>query len=425
MVIKSTVPSLSSLIVKITIGPWRFIQLRGDPLGPHNINIGDIDLLGGRESVDALLGAAFEWVCEGLCHLRIRARSEDKVALVLLSLDGQQSLMLDLWVNLWQLENGRRCLRYDDCVSLLIQTGSSILRLPSALEACVYVNHLKTKRKKIADERVQRRLAGYVQKCGDSPRLVEIINAIAVKNNVDANDLLVCNEYLQSQGLVWNGLDRSWWLNKLYTELVAAWLDGPRRTRAISLMGCDGSGKTSLAHSLCEKFPSVFLAYTGKHLYRKSIFYKLAVIFIRPFVAKEREHFDEKIAPWNYVRACVALQIRLWLRNSRIKLIDRSLVDFMMVERKTDKPHFHSAAWLLDILGRRIPVIHIIVTPEGLQRRKQEMTPFGQVKYDCLMFQYFSRRAPTEYCAFFNGEGLDVSTIRLLSLLKQITDDWT
>jgi hypothetical protein len=412
--------ALAVLLDELGRGPWRFIQLRGTPIGAQDIDAGDVDLLGSRASVDALLAAAFEWVRAGRCHLRIRARDHDKIALMLISPEADHAVSLDLWINLWQLDGGRACLSYERCAPLLAEPATAIRRLPVATEACVYVHHLISKKKALASERVQGRLADYVAACADQPELAQALADIARRGRIDADVLAVCNGHLERLGLAGRAAGRSWWWNKLAAELAAAWLDAPRKTRCITLMGCDGSGKTSLARELQNQDPAAYAVHTGKHLYRKSLLYKLATIFVRPLLFQPREQFDETLAPWNYLRASFALQVRLWFGRADLTLIDRALVDFLMVERKTDRPRFHRLAGLADLIGRRIPVVHVIVPGDRLQERKQEMTPLGHAEYDRLMFEHFARRAPTDYCAFYNGGSLDASRQVLGRLLARL-----
>lgn len=410
---------LAGLLEELRHGPWRFIQLRGAPIGDRDIDAGDVDLLGSRASVHALLGAAFAWVRAGRCHLRIRSRDANKTVLVLYSLDGGHAVSLDLWVGLWQLDGGKARLRYEQCEPLLAAPETAIRRLPLAAEVCLYVHHLITKNKDLASERVQARLAGYVEACAATGEaaLAAALVRIAGERRIDAEALALCNGRLHRLGLVGSGPR---WPGKLADELRAAWLDAPRQTRCVALMGCDGSGKTSLARELQKQAPSTYSLYTGKHLYRKSLLYKLATIFIRPLLFQPREQFDETLAPWNYLRAAFALQVKLWFWRAGITLVDRSLVDFLVVARKTDRPRFHGARWLAVLFGRRIATVHVVVPEDSLQERKQEMTRQGHAEYDRLMFEHFSRRVPTDYCAFYNGASLEDSRQVLGRLLTRL-----
>ncbi|NTV94346.1 MAG: hypothetical protein HGA75_02900 [Thiobacillus sp.] len=413
------IDGLAALLAELGQGPWRFIQLRGAPLGAQDVDAGDVDFLGTRASVNALLGAAFAWVREGRCHLRVRSRDPNKTVLILISPDGGHAVSLDLWVGLWQLDGGKACLRYEQCEHLLTTPEAAIRRLPVAVEACLYVHHLVTKKKVLASERVQARLAGYVAACADSgeAELAQALGRIAEARHIDAGDLALCNGHLGRLGLAGSGPR---WPGKLAAELRAAWLDAPRKTRCVAIMGCDGSGKTSLARELQKQAPSTYFLYTGKHLYRKSLLYKLATIFIRPLLFQPREQFDETLAPWNYLRASIALQLKLWFSRSGMILMDRSIVDFLVVARKTDRPRFHRARWLAALFGRRIASVHVVVPEDSLQERKQEMTRPGHAEYDRLMFEHFSQRVPTDYCAFYNGASLEDSRQVLGRLLTRL-----
>jgi thymidylate kinase len=389
-------------------GPWSLVQLRGAPLGAEDVNGDDVDLLASREAVDALLDAAWGWVREGWCHLEVEARRPGKVEMTLVSTDGRHRVLIDLWLELWQLNRGRQRLRYSDCKDLLAGDGS-IRRLPLDVEVCVYLHHLACKRKDLGNDRVRDRVARYREACEDSGEgtLLKILDRIADEGTLaEEGERKAMRRLCQRLGIeaeAESGARPGRLARTLRSWLLAA----PRKTTLVTLMGCDGSGKTSLGRRLCEDLPEVGRLFTGKHLYRKSITYKLAVIFLRPLTFQSREKFDELIAPLVYLRACLGLEIRRWRTGESVTLLDRSLVDFLYVDRKTDQPRFSRLAWLARFVGRRIPTVHCVLPYEEVVKRKDEMTEAGHARYDGDMFEHFTRRVPTSYVAFNNDRSLD------------------
>ena len=403
---------LSDCLKQLQQGPWRFLQLRGHPIGDSAIDDDDVDLLGSRESVDRLLDAALGWMRAGKCHLRVTAKKSDKVELTLFSLDGQHQAQFDLWIRLAQFDRGRRQISSDDCASHRVDPQAAIARLPVDLEACVYLQHLICKRKDLASQSVQDRLTSY----GDGCRAVGQRDLAALLEQV-GSDMQISPA---AEQFTLSRLDSTLCLKRCRSSVRSVlhrfrqtWLSPPRTTSMISIMGCDGAGKTTLAERLAEQSPETLRTFTGKHLYRKSLSYKLAVIFLRPFITRSRERFDEILAPWLYLRACLALSWKL-LFHKRRTLVDRSLVDFLYVDRKTDRPAFCRSSWLIGWIGRRIPTVHCHVSFENVVRRKQEMTAAGHSAYDRDMFDHFTRRVPTDYVAF-NNDGLLSESLPALS----------
>src|SRR3954468_6369862 len=93
-------------------GEYRFALLREtafDPL-PTAARVGDIDLLGTRDSRRAFVRAAFELAKSGFCHLRVRRSSPAKTRLSVCAIDQSTSIELDVWEDLRQLDVGRRIL---------------------------------------------------------------------------------------------------------------------------------------------------------------------------------------------------------------------------------------------------------------------------------------------------------------------------
>jgi hypothetical protein len=399
---------LEACVLRLLGGSWRFIQLRGEPLGIHHIGGDDVDLLGTRDSVDALCRAAFDWARAGDCHFRIDERNRRKVRFTLISMDGSERLELDIWLELWQVDRRTRCLTYLNCEPLLSGPPAAIRRLPIALEACVYVQHLVSKNKDITGSSATERLGRYITACGESGHaaLSAGLERILREKEIDATTLAEFLAPLEAAVPMPSGQSE---LAKLSEKIADGWLGMPRRLSIISVMGCDGAGKTTLAGKIaedCDTFRGVF---TGKHLFRKSFIYKLSVIFIRPLLFQSREKYDETMAPLVYLRGSLGLRLKLLNASQRILLIDRSLVDFLMIDRKTDHPRFSRCLWLSRFFGRRIPVIHCVLPYEELVERKDEMTRAGHDSYDVAMCLHHSRRTPTDYVVFNNSGTLDSS----------------
>lgn len=410
---------LRQCVERITTGPWRFVQLRGDTFGPSHIGGDDVDLLGTRDSVHALCDAAFEWARAGECHLRVSARDRFKTALSLISIDGEHRLDLDLWIELWQIDNRHSCLRYEDCEHHLENLHGSIRRLPLPFETAVYIHHLVSKRKDLSSESARERLAGYEAACANIEES-DLADAVAnIRTHADVGpartkpfDALIHHAFPHLQ----RGRGPAF----LWKKFLSTWPHIPRRTRLASVMGCDGAGKTTLARHIIEEDLSFDGVLTGKHLYRKSITYKLSVIFIRPLLFQSRERYDETIAPLVYLRACLGLRIKLWKHRHEFLLIDRSILDFLMVDRKSDVPRFSRFLWLARFFGIRIPVIHCVLPYASVIERKQEVTQAGHDAYDTLMFRELSRRVPTDYTVFNNSGTLEESAHAAFSIFRWI-----
>ncbi len=372
--------------------------------------------------MNALLSQAYQWVQNGDCHIRVVSRRPDKVEFILFSHDGQHCVEFDLWVNLWQLDYGKQRLTFADCADCLSVSDRSVNRLPSDLEACIYVQHLLTKRKNVNVEKVQHRLRGYVDQCRQAgfTSLANLLQDIFHQRVVtNEHHLQTWIRLKSSLNLPQIHLARGR-LNKIKIKFREARLAAPRQTRLISIMGCDGAGKTTLAHALKEHVPEVTHVFTGKHLYRKSLIYKAAVIFIRPFLLQSRENFDETLAPLVYLRACLGLRIRQWKQKYGLTLIDRSIVDFIYLNRKTDFPTFSRCKILAGVFGKRIPTIHCVVSYDTVIKRKLEMSAAGHQKYNSDMFHYLSRRTPTDYLAFNNDLSVHESVVALKKIISTV-----
>ena len=409
---------LAACITGITTGPWLFVQLRGDPVTPEQvIDNDDVDLLCNRKNIHRLFDKAFDWVKEGLCHIRITSRRMEKIQLTLISIDGKHRAVFDLWIHLWQINHGRNLLRFDICLPLL-KDAVGFARLPVDIEACLYIHHLVSKKKDLSKHKTKERLVNYQARCitEKHARIVALIDTIIASGiiapKVSASALSHIEELIHSKKL---------WLLRLrrvVSKIRAVLIGPPRRSGLASIMGCDGVGKTTLIRELPSHLDKNVKTITGKHLYRKSILFKLAVIFIRPLLFQSRERFDESLAPLVYIRAAIGLRLKSLLNRSRFCLVDRSIVDFLVLDRKTDNPRFSRFRRLTTVLGFRILNVHCMVDWNTVVQRKQEVTETGYAVYNMKMFRHFSRQTPTDYLLFNNDGGIEDSAAALARCLN-------
>jgi thymidylate kinase len=407
---------LCSCIERINSGPWQFVQLRGEPLSAAAINQGDVDLLGTREAVYALFEAVYAWVQQGACHARIVVRDSAKYKLFLFSSDGQHQVDFDLWIELRQLFNRTTRLLPEVCLSRATPQSPSLFRLPLELELSVYVHHILSKRR--VDDftpGMRERFEVYANTCGEGV-LSSLLNRVLAQGRVTAELIQFADETLKCAPELYTPSRAS-----LFSRWKVARLASPRSLKWLSLMGGDGCGKTTMGKALKERLGEARASiYTGKHLYRKNLFFKLLVIFVRPLLFQDREKFDETLAPLVYLLACMRLRLGVWFASAkRTVLMDRSLVDFLLCNRKSDEPSFGRKAWLARVWGCRIPTVHFLVSYERLAQRKQEMTVAGIEKYNDEMFRHFTRRIPTDYLLFNNDGALAQAADALAAIIRR------
>jgi hypothetical protein len=407
---------------RLADGPWKFIRLRGSEEEINAIDGDDVDLLGTRESAETLLDAAFSWVRAGECHLRVRSGNRNKIGLHLISTDGKHRLDLDLWIELWQVDDRKFRLTHEGCAAAVLNPGDAIQRLPLELEASVFIHHLISKRKKISIPKQLARLAHYTTQCREAghAELASSLGTTATSEKVNgetaALTMRLIGERLHPGG---GGVTRL--RRRIGSAISNAWFCPPGKLRMLGMMGCDGSGKTSLCKRLAKDRNDIRGIYTGKHLYRKWFVYKLLVIFVRPLLFQGREKFDDTFAPLAYLLASTKLFVKIHLQRKSTLLIDRSIMDFLMTGRKTDTPRFSRFRWLSSIFGIRLTHIHFIVPFERLKERKLEMTEKGHNVYDVEMFRHFSRRAPTDHIVFDNRGSLDESSEALNRMVDWVS----
>ena len=435
---------LRRCVRRISCGDWAFIQLRGVDLADMNFNAEDVDLLGTETSVYRLLDAAFSWVQQGECHLRFTRRRHRKATLTLFSVDGLHRIQLDLWIELPQISRGRYAMKFSDVpAACRIAPGKqgppemSISRLPVWIEVCAYLQHLVCRQKNLASPQVRQRLKEYVELGGSADAETGTVAVLspetlsrhvlfglteaewrqklshALQRCLETEQISPADERLSEQYLRYhlklNRAHRGSW-----PRLHGWWLDGTRSPRRmLAIIGCDGTGKTTLANGVQQSAPHRIRHTVGKHLYRKSLIYKLLVIFIRPLICSSRERFDEITAPLNFLLACLHLRILWVLFPHRWRIFDRCTADFLYLNRKTDHPQFSKWTWLRKLIGLRITTVHLVVSPTMLDQRRREVTPQGHSAYDQDMRWQLTRHFPTDYLAV-NHDGTTEQMVQYL-----------
>jgi hypothetical protein len=390
-----------------------FVLLRETALDASCIDRGDVDLLGTRTAVAALIRRAMGLVQDGRCHVRARRTSADKAQLELFSLDLEHRIVLDLWEEVWQIDGGKLCLRFEDISPHARPQDGALLRMPPDLEASVYVHHLATKLKDLSSDALQARLAQYAAACAAAghPEFAAGLADLRSQVSVPAELLdRTCESLRQATD------ERPWRRPEAARrrELARWWSTTwlvPRGAPLVAIVGCDGAGKTTLAQTLAEADSGRFSTRVGKDLYRDWLPFRLFYRVGERIIGFSREQIDERLVPLAYGLAWLSLWFLQLGRRSRsdtgLVLMDRALVDFLYVKRKSDRPRFSRATSLLAPLGVGVSALHLIVPHEILDVRKGEMTARGHSAYDADMFDLYTQGRAFDYLALANASALE------------------
>jgi thymidylate kinase len=402
---------------------YEFILLRETPLDERCVDRGDIDLLGTRKSVDALLRRLSEVCAARGQSFRIRRTNADKTHVWLLSTDLQHQIAFDLWTDLWQVFGGRQCLRFHDVRHLGASGGTCTLRLPVDVEWAIYGQHLSVKQKDVSSAGVQERLRFYATALDDLGRgeLGDAARAIARTKLLSEPEIALFESAL-SQVLPTTffakGRARRW--SHAVRSLVARRIRDRRLRGVIAVVGVDGVGKTTIGAALGSPLEANGSRHyvLGKSLFRESwLFGKLYSLNrrVRRPRRMRRERIDDVLAPLAFLSGTLRVRRCLGLRGT--VLVDRYLPDFLYVKRKTDRPRFSRLARPLKPLCRPVRVVHLSVSHSVLQGRKTEITATGVRRYDDDMRAFYCSRGWVDYLRFSNHLPADEAITTLESHL--------
>jgi predicted ATPase len=283
--------------------------------------------------------------------------------------------------------------------------------MPACVEGAVYLHHLATKRKPIAEPHTLLRVAACCEHecpqpgCGVASWFRELQRTSQVTPAMlgEARRLLEARLGISfDDGNHVSGRKRPGRMG---------------RPAAVCVQGVDGSGKTTLVEALAAA-GAVDSILIGKKLYRRSWLYQL----LSRRSGSTREAFDERLCVALAIRAGLTLRLRLlgraWRRRGTL-LIDRSLMDFVYRGRKTDNGSLHPFAATLSRYAPQ-PAIHLVAPYEAIRRRKAEVTPLGHSRYDLDMLESASRSATCDHLVFHNGGPASASVAQLRRYLADV-----
>jgi hypothetical protein len=401
---------------------YRFALLRETPLDAGAVDAGDVDLLGGRQDVDALLSRLDELCRELDINLLVERTGPRKTRVSLYSGDLLHTLHLDLWTDLWQLADGRRSLRWRDISTLCKSADGGFARMPLRLEVAVYLEHLRAKRRDLSSPGVRARLEYYAGAlAGDGTEkngLGDTLASVAAAPPAALPEGLLAH----AAGILGKVLGRRhrWrtpW-RRLQDAVCRGWarrLAPPPGVRAVALVGPDGIGKSTVGKALVAAGVGWDEYVLGKSLYRRSLLFRALYRLNRTTGSRlSQERIDEALTSLAYLAAAVRLRRRLVASGGRSLVIDRFLADFLYVGRKADRARFSRWAWLASALYVSLPVVHLTAPHPVLSARKQEISATGLARFDREMTRFYTRRPWVRYLRFTNAGSREEAT-RVLS----------
>jgi thymidylate kinase len=382
-------------LVEILADARRTVLLRETDLAAC-VDHGDIDLLVAVDAVPALLDRVDEVASARGLHYRLRRSGPQKVGVQLFSADMTHSVKLDLWEQLWQIFGGRSFLVFEDVESSVLADDGPLPRLPAVLEAAIYVQHLAVKARNPSEHANAARLAGMAERCADDRALADALEGCATATEVPTATVTLAENRLRSAS--GESLERRGAATRRRTipqRLHRRRLE--RRTLGASaLVGVDGCGKTSLGEIVADRLG--LRTYLTKDAYRRSWLFRGIYKINRSTFKRPYEPIDNLLTPLTHATAA-------W-RLPRVAdddtVLDRYLGDFLVVDRKSDRPRFSRVTALLSNVHRPCRVIHIRASWATISSRKDEVSEKGHQWYDQSMLRYYRSLPVMDYVAFRN-----------------------
>jgi hypothetical protein len=397
-------------------GSYRFLLLREPPLDDCCIDCGDVDLLGSRNSVDALIRFLLPMAVAGEIHFRVVSSRSENLQLTLFSRDLAHQATFDLWTRVPQISRGRYFFAPEDLAAHAARYSGAIDRLPPCVEGAIYLQHLASRRKSLTDAHTRGRVEAFSRHTCDDARcgLVSWISDAQAKGRISDAVIDDSRRFLESR------LDLRFDDGHHYYRRNARRRISPR---AVCFSGVDGVGKTTLVHTLGAEHDLADGFLTGRRLYRRSWVYQVLSRPVRHADPGAREAFDERHCRPIVARAALSLVLRLLTRALTRRgtlLIDRSLADFLYLGRKTDHGGFDGWSGDLMRLAPAVPTIQLVAPHSVTEARKAEVTQAGHERYDREMLERLTAGVPCDHFVFYNGATTAVGVEAMRRYLRKI-----
>jgi thymidylate kinase len=421
-------------------------------------HVDDLDLLLTESDRTLVLNACLEASINGQAHFRISAGNVDKVQLQIWNVEATCCVRLDLWTGFTQLITRKGWkLTAEQLIAMVDTTTMDLFcgddftgmlkRLPADIELALLVLHWSAKRRLLTEPVTQERLESAFRRLQQTAE--PLTTGAATASNRSAISSGDCHRTLQQELLRCNGLVRTtsvpaaisiavedrlvsipglqpvkcqrWRLRNEVGRLFNRLL--PIR----SIVGSDGSGKSTILQQLKSWKPLVIRPLVAKKYYRRSISYRLLTSLTRRNFGISKEQFDDTLAPVLTLRAAAAqwssVLVRLLVsavtRSDRKEMwLDRSVTSFLITQRKSDTPRLAAGSRWIEWLTMPATTILLAVPFSKLVERKQESTDAGHAKYQQLLSHQALRQYPTDLVLIANSLSIDASIRAITAVLE-------
>lgn len=463
VVLRAQVPAeILSLLSLIFARCRNHVVLLREVTQSFNAQNDDIDLLLSESDRTLVLKACLEASINGWANFRIRAGNADKVQLEVWNVDATCCVRLDLWTGFTQLVSRRRWkLTAEQLIAMVDTTNCDkvcsddfplmLKRLPADIELALLVLHWSAKRRSLTEPVAQERLKSAIHRLQQYPEpdsRDEMASRISTAAGSGDGRLMLRQELLRCTGLLRNARFVPAAISTaLEDRLVAIPCLQPvpchrRRLRyevgrlvsrllpIRSIVGSDGSGKSSVLRQLASLKPLAVCPIVAKKYYRRSFSYRLLASLARRGFGISKEQFDDALAPFITLRAAAAqwasMSAKIFVtaitRSDRRELwIDRSVTSFLITHRKSHAPRMASGSRWIERLTMPATTVLLAVPFSKLIERKQESTEAGHVKYQQLLCDQALRRHPADLVLIANSQSVEASISAITAVLETQT----
>jgi len=290
------------------------VSLRYKPYTEEMAFSGDYDYVCASKDLNAIFQTLFTLATQMQVNFTIDRVKYGKSMIRIYDDSNDESILLEIWNYLdLKSENTLKYMFWEDIEQEVVTNEQGEFHFTVAFEALFYLSHLYTKNKDLSVELIQKRLRYYIEalKNENESSLVTLYERLLCEPSRLKESANEANELLVQRGLLFRKDDairvakaKEIQINRAKSRLYAQLL---KKRRVTPVVGPDGVGKTSIIESLQSRAKKKLKMYRFKKLFRHTILYKIAALFLKKEEDKklEKNQYDDKYGKWMFTIALV------------------------------------------------------------------------------------------------------------------------
>ncbi|MDY7027999.1 MAG: hypothetical protein SVR04_06855, partial [Spirochaetota bacterium] len=394
---------------------------------------GDHDFIIPPEAGEEVLDTLFAVCSERACSFLLNRKKSSKVKAVLYDNSTRASTVLEFWTCLEVGNDPAVARRIEwEKIEPYVTSDNDGYFLDISFEALYYLSHLLTKRKRLDEGSVGRRVEYYRVHEGVEAPVRELYAELAGSRDIaavgrKANELMKLRGILDAGRGMPAGFRK---LGKIPRRLGEVFFRKNGVNHIMTVLGPDGVGKTAVIDGIEENLGDKVSTYRFKNYYRSAILYRLLYPVVKGYIERrdnktyKRNQIEEMFSYQLYLLSVIRYRLNIGrFFTRRIQLTDRYFFDYILSGSRLNHGEIRRhPAWrkMLAMVPRTLAVIQVDADNEIIHSRRSEIS---SEHMDAFRAEYFflSMRSRSNFYVYLHNGGPIQDTIdTIMTIIKRM-----